>query len=198
MKTKEQKRYEVSVHNASVIIDFLNRTFMPLHYFIIPSVLMKIKTSKDIFKKNDYFRPEEFDTARMSMGDLYQIYRIFRQQMDYTSPIESRYKFSRIVTKLQYFKNGWQFSKVRKTKAQLIYLYPVLLRCNVPELIKKDFPADGLNLSKAQVKLRVAGAGSLTPLAPEKKFVEAKWFIEAKDFVEVKAEWIETEYEHDE
>lgn len=109
------------IYDATILLEFLNQTFMPNEYF----------------EKMD---PKEKLTYRLSIGDIYEYYKMFRDAKDYTAPIESRYKISVMLKKLLYEKNGWQFDVRRVGRGQLIYFSPLLLRVKVDPEIKKNFP----------------------------------------------------------
>lgn len=145
------KENRVFIYNASIIIEFLDKTFMPISYFLNTPAMNEIGYGTEIQPK--HFKDQKQMEHKMTTGDLYDIYKLFRQQMPYTSEIETFYKFSVIMKKLRYRPNGWQFRVRRTGRAQLIYLSPVLFRVKVDPEIRKAYPPGALNLSAAQISL---------------------------------------------
>jgi hypothetical protein len=142
---------QVFIYDASIIIEFLDKTFMPLNYFLNYQAMNEIGPGIEIQPK--HFKDPKDMEKKMTMGDLYDIYKMFRQQMPYTREIESHYKFSVIVKKLRYRPNRWQFRVRRTGRAQFIYLSPLELRVRVAPEIKKQYPPGGTDLAAGQVPL---------------------------------------------
>lgn len=216
-KTEERLRnvpreHRVFIYNASIIIEFLSKTLMPLPYFIKANSMQKLMSGESLIA-TDYNRESDYENESLTIGELYDFYKMFRQQSDYTTPIESRYKFSVILSKLDYIKNGWQFEKRRVGRAQLIFLRPAQIRVRVPEEVRKQYPPGPANLSKGQIGMTMGdmteGRG-ISPLAPKKNVfthtikkgdlptsttrklritkVDARKWKEAKYWIEVKIE----------
>lgn len=149
---KVPRKNRVYLFNADIIIDFLNQTLMPIHYFVKPETISKLKPGVPLakfFMKNE----NDLEEHRLTIGDLYEYYLLFRQQKDYTTPVETRYKFSVILRKLSFSQNGWQFLLKRYTRAQFIYVSPVQLRVRVPIEIRKNYPPGELIVGKGQIDI---------------------------------------------
>lgn len=131
----------VFIYDATIVIEFLNETLMPYNYF---------------YDQQGKLRENIGEEPALSLGDLYEYYKMFRQQKPYTSPIESRYKFSIIMKKLHLDRNGWRFNVRRVGRAQIIYLFPSLLRVKVDPEIRKNFPPLKRGLSEGQVEVEHA------------------------------------------
>ena len=142
----------VFIYNAAIIIEFLNNTLMPTAYFLKPEELHKIGPGQD-FKPEHMKDPKDLNEFAFSLGDLYGFYKLYRQQKDYTAPIESRYKFSVILKKLSLHKNGWKFNTKRVGRAQIVYFSPALLRAKVDPEIKKMWPPGQTNILEGQVEV---------------------------------------------
>lgn len=143
----------VFIYNAAIIIEFLNETLMPLSFFLKPEIIVDLP-SRDLDKK-DFKNPEDFNEQRISMKDLYEFYKLFRQQKEYTAPIESYYKFSVIVKKVSFKRNGWRFIVRRHGRDQTVMVAPAQLRVRVPLEVRKLFPPPIVNLSEAQVETSI-------------------------------------------
>lgn len=142
----------VFIYNAEIIIEFLNKTFMPTPYFLNMNGLNELMPGVDIEPKH-LKDPKVLEEERFTIGDLYEFYKLYRQQVDYTTPIESRYKFSVILKKLSLRRNGWKFRFRRYTRAQLVYVAPAQLRARVPLEIRQAFPPGGCDVSAGQVEV---------------------------------------------
>lgn len=128
-------------YDATIVIEFLAATFMPLAYHLTPSALKTIGAGSEI-RKTDLVKPERYGELFLSMYQLYEYYKLFRESRPYTSPVETKYKFSIIIKKLLLPKNGWQFEVKRIGRAQLIYVGPLELRAKVPLETRNLYPID--------------------------------------------------------
>lgn len=173
----------VFIYNAAIIIEFLNQTFMPTAYFLKPEEIANIGPAEDL-KPKHMRNPADLEEKKLTVGDLYDYYKLFRQHKDYTAPIESRYKFSVIMKKLGLMKNGWKFNVKRVGRAQLIYLAPAELRVRVDSEIRKAWPPGAINLSGAQVEIEPKD--TLEP--PEMIEVKPEQFKDATFEVDVKVD----------
>lgn len=143
------------IYDATIIIEFLNQTFMPVSYFLSP------KGYKDIagvnpFEKENFKESDTLEKHRESVGTVYDWYKLFREQRDYTAPIESRYKFQVILKKLNFSKNGWCFDVKRVGRAQIIYFAPMMLRARAPKEHKEMFPPMKSKLEETPVEVSAA------------------------------------------
>lgn len=129
----------VFIYDATLIIEFLNATFMPMEYYFTHEAFYRIGGGSSI-KRNDLKNPEKYADSFLSLYQMYEYYKMFRNNKDYTKQIESRYQFSIIIKKLNLSKNRWQFEVKRVGRAQLIYVGPVELRVKVPIEIRKKYP----------------------------------------------------------
>lgn len=158
-KTKERldgvpMKDRVFIYNASIIIEFLNQTLMPTAYFLNDLGLKTMGSGQ--FELRFLKDPKAIYEKRFSLGDLYEFYKLFRQQKDYTAPVESRYKFSVILKKLSFAKNGWKFSVRRVSRAQFVYFAPAELRVRVPLAERSLWPVGSSNLSQGQIEVTPA------------------------------------------
>lgn len=156
-KTAEKLKHvpvkdRVFIYNATTILEFLNKTFMPTYYFLNQEGAKRMGPGVTI-EKRDLNNPDDLDNCRFTLGEIYDFYKMYRQQSDYTSEIESRYKFSIILKKLSYFKNGWKLNTKRVGRAQFVYFSPLLLRIKVPVEVRKDIPPANPDLLKSQVTI---------------------------------------------
>ena len=99
-KIKEKLKHvpmekRVWIYNADIIMEFLDQTFMPTAYFLKPT--FNPRPGKKI-EASEFYSPENLD-YEMTFEDLYKIYLTFRNYKNYTSEIESWYKFSIIINK---------------------------------------------------------------------------------------------------
>lgn len=207
----------VFIYDAAIIIEFLNQTFMPISYFLSPKGYKEIGGTNP-FEKENFKDPNTLETYRESIGTIYDWYKMFREQRDYTAPIESRHKFQIILKKMNFNKNNWCFDVKRVTRAQLIYLAPTLLRARVSAEDKAMYPPMKSKLEDTPVEVSVADHNdddieTDTEETPQRKqntfipakfeyvededggFIEAKFEIEEEEdrFIESKSEYIEEE-----
>lgn len=134
-------KHRVFQYDGSILIEFLSATFMPLAYQLTTEALYRIGAGSDI-KKTDMKEHEKYDTLFISLYDLYEYYKKFREMKRYSAPVESRYIFSVMVKKLILPKNGWQFAVKRVGRAQLIYVGPCEFRASVAQEVKAAYPVD--------------------------------------------------------
>ncbi len=131
----------VFIYDATIIIEFLNKTFMPLNYHIKREIIPQVGSGFEI-KKEHLKEPERFDElfTQYRLSQIYDFYKMFRNQVDYTAPVETAFKFNIIMRKLIFSKNGWQFKIRRVGRAQLWYLGPLELRSKVSAEVKAEYP----------------------------------------------------------
>lgn len=141
-KNKTQKRLKgvpienrSFIYDATILLEFLNQTLMPNSFFETP--------------EGKALLPQ----AKISHGDLYDYYKMFRQQKDYTHELESRYKFSVMMSKLLLMKNGWQFERRRIGRGQIVYFSPCILRVKVDTALRKMFPPAKIDMANAVLKV---------------------------------------------
>lgn len=147
----------VFIYDASIIIEFLNRTFMPTRYHLTQQAASEVGAGTEISPKHLRI-PERYDELFVSVQTMYEYYKLFREQVDYTAPIESRWKFGLIVKKLLLSKNGWQFRVKRVGRAQLWYAGPIELRVKVPVNDRSLYPVPGPSVSTVEVTGKDMGA----------------------------------------
>lgn len=141
----------VYLYDATIIIDFLNRTFMPLPYFVKKESLPLI--GANVSPKMEHMKdPQKFLDQFMSVGKMYEYYLMFRQQMDYSTPVETRWRFGLIMKKLLYSKNGWQFNIRRVGRAQIWHAGPVMLRVQASAEDRNTFAVAKTNVLAGQVE----------------------------------------------
>lgn len=126
----------VFIYNAAIFIQFLGETFMPLDYFL--STEGRNNMGTDLLPK-DMREPKDLKEKAISLGEIYEYYKLWRQHKQYTSPIESRYKISTILKKMTAKRNGWRFTFQRRGVAQIVYFSPLELRARVPLEVRRDF-----------------------------------------------------------
>ncbi len=158
----------VWIYNADIIIEFLNSTFMPTKFFL-KNEGMSVAPGKQLVFED--FNPGAFEaeTVRITMTDLYKYYLMFRQNKDYTSEIETKFKFQVIIKKLRYYKNGWEFIVTRFTRNQILIVYPALLRIKATSEDRAKYPVSReQDVVSAQVDVAF---NDLQEEESEKKFV---------------------------
>lgn len=173
----EEKRSHI--YNATLVLEFLTATFMPTAFFL--PVNFKVQPGIPLGEKS--MRAIAKDKA-ISISDLYDIYLLFREERDYTAPIESKYIFSIIVRNLRFYKNGWEFIPWRVGVAQIWYIGPLILRTNVPDDVRKNFASKLLNKSISATTVE-ADPVSVPEEDPLDRFVEA---VGAERFVEARGD----------
>lgn len=140
----------VHCYDATIIIDFLSRTFMPLPYFVKPDVLQQIGSSKKP-EMQDMKNPSNFLDNFIQVSKMYEYYVLFRNQMDYTTPVETSWRFGLIIKKLLYPKNGWQFNVRRSGRAQIWQAGPVMLRVQATAEDKNNFKVAKATVQEVEV-----------------------------------------------
>jgi len=130
----ESKRSHI--YDASIVLEFLAVTFMPTKFFLPQS--FKPTPGMPLGEKSMRKISED---KNMLLGDLYDLYRLFREEKDYTTKIESRYIFSIIVKNLRYYKNHWEFVTWRVGVAQIWHIGPLVMRKDVPAETRSKFAA---------------------------------------------------------
>lgn len=178
---------QVWVYSAEIILEFLNNTIVPTRHFMTTEG--KINASLEGLKKKHFDVSACVDSLGMSIDDLYELYLIFRENRDYTSELETKYKFSLIIGKLSYRKNGWKFFKKRFSRKQIIMFYPVLTRGGVNSEIRKKYPVRTSNLEGSQID--VSFKDMQTKEGEEEEEEERIW----AEAIYEHREWIEAVYE---
>lgn len=141
----------VYCYDGTIIIDFLNRTFMPLAYFVAPGKIHEIGAGTPPTKEF-MADPEQYEESFVQVSKLYEYYCLFRQQVDYTAPVENRWKFGLMIKKLLLPKNGWQFVVKRVGRAQIWYAGPVMLRIKTSAEARTRFPVADPNVLSGQIE----------------------------------------------
>jgi len=142
----------VFIYDAAIIIEFLNQTLMPIKYFLSEKGEQEI-SGIDKFDPENFKSKDTLTEHRISIGTLYDYYKAFRQQRDYTAAMESRYKFQIILRKLNWAKNGWCFDVKRVGRAQLIYFAPMMLRVKVPKAERALYPPAKARIEETPVEV---------------------------------------------
>lgn len=129
----------VFIYDVSTIREFLNVTFMPTRYYLKPEIIPKVGAGYEI-NKYDLNDPSKESDYSIDMNQLYDYYKLYRDSKEYTTPVETKYKFSLIIKKMLLPKNNWQFSVKRFGREQKVKVFPCCLRSKVPPEIKTKFP----------------------------------------------------------
>lgn len=149
----------VYCYDATILIDFLNRTFMPLPYFVKKESLNDI--GPGVSPRMEHMKePQKFMDHFLSVSDMYEFYLMFRNQTDYTVPVETRWRFGLIIKKLIYSKNGWQFNVRRVGRAQLWYAGPVMLRVKASDEDRLKYKIGTPDVLAGQIELDTDDIGS--------------------------------------
>lgn len=145
----------VWVHNADIILEFLEQTFMPLSYFINhPETYTEgvdRKFFQDVVDEQKVLFPNQ-ESVIWQTRKIYDLYLVWRNSVPYTKPVETLNTFSTILRKMKYSKNGWEFLAKRVSEKQLPALAPFLPRSQVSEELRHEFPVPKPDLSKSQVE----------------------------------------------
>lgn len=165
----------VFIYDAEIILEFLKQTFIPTHFFLKSDP--KIGLSGKVLEQTDFKEDYEFANFSLPLETLYEYYLLFREQKDYTAPVETKFKFNLIISKLRYNKNGWEFIRRRHTRNQIPTAYPFLLRVRANDEIREKYPVNYTNKTDVessqvdvqysdvnQVQNDVAQASDETPL----------------------------------
>lgn len=130
-------RERAFIYDASTVIRFLSKTFMPTTFFLPKN--LNLQPGQHVVPTHVNYKlvdPED----EMSMRDLYDLYLLFREEESYTVKIESRYVFSLIIRNLRVYQNGWEFWVRRRGRDQIWHVGPLRLRKDVPKEAAKEFP----------------------------------------------------------
>lgn len=146
------KSDRVFIYNAAIIIEFLNSTFMPTVFFLNFEGRSKIGPGIEI-RPPMMNNPDLLEYHAISIGQMYDYYKMFREQKEYTAEIETRYKFGLIIKKLTFTQNGWQFNVKRKGRAQINMVAPAMLRVKATAEDRSSFPVGEKNLSRGVVEV---------------------------------------------
>lgn len=130
----------VHIYDASIVIEFLNATFMPTAYCLTVGALSKAIAGYKLMPGDLTDSIKGKEDLYISIGKLYEYYSAYRKTKDYTRKIESRYKFSIIMKHLNFNKNGWYLNVKRIGRAQIIYVGPLVFRASVPQIDKERYP----------------------------------------------------------
>lgn len=124
------------IYDASIVLEFLVTTFMPTKFFLpegfspTPGIQLGEKSMRKVS-----------EGKALSIGDLYEMYMLFREEKDYTAKIESKYIFGIIIRNLRYYKNGWEFVVYRVGVAQIWHVGPLVMRKDVPAEVRGKYAA---------------------------------------------------------
>ena len=138
----------VWIYNAEIIIEFLNHVFIPTPYFFRPEV-KSLPGGEQLTKQ--HLQPGADKKFSMSAKQLYEKYMWYRENMGYTTPIESYFKFKVIFNKLRCYKNGWEFFKFRRGTDQDVWFGPLLTREEAGREVSEKFPIPQTNVAAGQV-----------------------------------------------
>jgi hypothetical protein len=143
----------VWIYDATLMIKFLNETFMPTKMFLVgdgigiqPGQSIRVTSLKDRSILDDY---------QMSFEEIYQFYLMYRDQHSYTNPIETRYKFKMLLNKMKLYKNNWEFIRMRRGREQKVFFAPVMLRSKASLELRTTYPVPKINLSEAQIPVEM-------------------------------------------
>lgn len=177
----ENKRSHI--YYAGIIIEFLEQNFVPTRAWL--PELYKIFPGTPVDNKEFSASAREY---RMKLSELYDLYLRWREVKDYTSEIESKFKFSVIIRHLRLYKNGWEFDVYRVGSAQVWYLGPIAFTKDLPQTRRKIEPA---TVDRGSVEY--------DPVMPVEE-VSDEELDAALDDVRFKEtrNWVITEYEPDE
>lgn len=134
------------IYDATIVLEFLSETFMPTKFFLpqnfspAPGIKLGEKSMRKISEEKN-----------MTIGTLYDLYKLFREQKDYTARVESSYIFGIIIRNLRYYRNGWEFIFWRVGSAQIWHVGPLLLRTNVPVDVRTKFASQKEQKSVEQI-----------------------------------------------
>ena len=120
------------IYYAGLIIEFLDQNFVATRKWLPDLYKVQPGTPVD----NDDFRAQARE-HRLKMSELYDLYLRWREVKDYTSEIESKFKFGVIVRHLRLYKNGWEFDVHRVGTAQIWHVGPLALIKDLPEVSRR-------------------------------------------------------------
>ena len=142
------EEHRVFIYNAEIVIEFLNYTFMPTRFFLKPDA--ELGPAIDLEEKH-LTDPDALGDQLLDVNTLYEYYRLFREAKSYTAEIETLFKFKVILGKMRLLKNGWEFFRIRKGRAQIVSYAPLVLRAKVPVEIRDQYPIIKTNVAEGQV-----------------------------------------------
>ena len=183
------------IYDASIVLEFLVKTFMPTKFFLPETFKPQpgIQLGTNSMKKVSVGK-------EMLMRDLYDLYLLFREQMDYTARIESRYIFGIIIRNLRYYKNGWEFTVWRVGVAQIWHVGPLVMRKDVPTETRNKYAAklEDKTVERTTVEADpVADPEAEDERVPQNRDEEAAQILQNGTTVEY-SRFVEVEYEIDE
>jgi len=146
-----EKQNLVFRYDASIIIDFLNRTFMPPEYFFKHEFLHHDLKNKPVSFIRHSFLMKEFYDAYLDMDTLYEYYLLYREKVRYTKEVETRYQFSVIIRRMNFERNGWKFYVRRLGRKQTLVVGPLMLRVKVPPEHRDLFDIPETRASEEQI-----------------------------------------------
>lgn len=121
------------IYNAMLVLQFLEETFMPLRYFLPKEFKPEpMRLGEKSMKKIS-------DGKALSIGQLYDLYRLWREEKPYTKEIETRYIFGIIIKNLRYYRNGWEFAYYRVGSAQIWHVGPLVMRNQAPLDAQREY-----------------------------------------------------------
>lgn len=130
-------------YDASIIIEFLTRTFMPLPYFVKPEYLHTNELVNGmVYGQKRLYNDPEFVECHLPMDTLYEYYLLYREKVPYSRQVESRYQFSVIIRRMSYERNGWKFYVRRYSRDQTLIVGPLKLRVQVPPEVRDIYIFD--------------------------------------------------------
>ena len=170
----------VWIYNAAMVLEFLNKNFIPTQYFFQPEV-KEIRGGEALTKNHLQLGCDR--KFSMSVNDLYKKYMWYRDTMGYTSPIESFFKFKVMLNKMRFYKNGWEFFKHRRGTDQEIWFGPLLTREQAGKEISDSFPIPQTNVAAGQVDVSLQDLESepkkiISPESEIKKLDEGQYITE--------------------
>lgn len=124
------------IYYAGLILEFLEQNFVPTRKWL--PELYKVVPGMPV--DNAEFSAEA-KQQRMKVSDLYDLYLRWRNVKDYTSEIETRFKFSIIIRHLRLYKNGWEFNVHRVGSGQVWYVGPIAFTKDLPSTRRAPEPA---------------------------------------------------------
>ena len=115
------------VYDAGIIIEFLQK------HIINPKTFLGEILPGEKIKQRDFKNIEDVAGLAVSKGTLYDIYRTWRAQVNYTKKVETLWVFGLILSRLSFQRNGWQFMSFRKGRDQIVYFTPMKARLTAKE-----------------------------------------------------------------
>lgn len=165
------------IYYAGLILEFLDQNFVPTIRFL--PTLYKVFPGTPIDNADFSAASKEH---RMKLSDLYDLYLHWRNVKEYTTEVETRFKFSIIVRHLRLYKNNWEFNVHRVGTGQVWFVGPIALI--------KDLPA----IARHTVEPSTIGRGTVEIdmlMPPDRNWREARNWVPTHD-------WKVTEFEIEE